>query len=156
MKYKTSWPHECHLCVEFRERAQKNILALFEQRNSCERYRLSILHVFASLHFAGRVEWMSPVGVRRSQEVTRCTQQPTHTNTQPHPQGATLHWAPGAAGLQGGWAEPKSTTPQNRMESLGNVVWARLRIVHYSTKSWGHRTWSVWVKFYQLCRGSFH
>lgn len=36
--------------------------------------------------------------------------------------------------------QPKTITPPNRMELLSTVVWARLQIVHYHTKSSEHRT----------------
>lgn len=75
--------------------------------------------------FAGRVEWMSSVGggVGRSPV----------SLTSPHTAPPGRRDSPlSSMELQayGEGEQPKSTTPPNRMKLAGNVVWARLQIVH--------------------------
>lgn len=67
---------------------------------------------------------------RQSQEVTRCTHQPTQSPSREERLSIELQEL--QTFREG--EQPKSATPPNRIKLLGNVVWAQLQIVHYNTK----------------------
>lgn len=127
----------------------KDCLAFIEQRVLSPQH---IAYVCISA-FAGRVEWISPVGGG----VRRWLVAPTSPHTAP-------------PGRRDSPLSSRSCRPTGRVSSqrvqhhqIGWSYWVmlcglsfRLYNLLYSTKSWEHRTWSVWVKFYQLSCGSFH
>lgn len=126
---KTPWQNESQWCnLHFGERVpQKNQMASLEQNKSRACYFLNISNMFASLHL--QAEWSG--WVLWAEESGGYPQ--AHTQAPSREERLSTELQELQTYREG--EQPTSTATPNRMKLLGNVVWARLQIVHYSTKS---------------------